>query len=105
MNRRYLTSTLQITWKRVTLWHHHLAMVHQRSQSRKKMAHSKSYTITGSLTNIWSLMLPCCQKYHLSSKNFEGNHCSANLISGQGTTTSVFWRRTHTRQASKLTKG
>src|SRR5712672_4445454 len=104
MNKRYLTSTLPITWRKATLWHHCLAMVHQRLQSRKRTAHSESYMITESSMNIQSLMLPHCQKYHQSSKNFEGSHYLANLISGQGTTTSAYWWRTHTRQALKLTK-
>src|SRR5712672_4820494 len=105
MNKRYLTSTSPIIWKKAILWHHHLAMVRQRSRSRKRMAHSKSYTITESSTNIQSSTLPPCQKYHQSSKNSEENHYSVNLISRQGTTISTYWRRILIKQALKRTKG
>src|SRR5712671_7342766 len=80
-------------------------MVHPRSRSRKKMAHSESYTITESSTNIRSSMLPPCQRYRQSSKNSEESLCSANSISGQDTTISAYWRRTPIKQASKQTKG
>src|SRR5712671_7764540 len=105
MNKRYLTSTSPIIWKKAILWHHHLAMVRQRSRSRKRTAHSELYTITESLTNIRSSMLPPCQKYRQSSKNSEESHCSVNLTSGQGTTTSAYWRRTPIKRALKQTKG
>src|SRR5712672_953936 len=105
MNKRYLTSTSPIIWKKAILWHHHLAMVRQRLQSRKRTAHSKSYTTIGSSMNIRSSMLPPCQKYHQSSKNSKESRYLASLISGQGTTTSVYWRRTHIKLASKQTKG
>src|SRR5712671_3700924 len=80
-------------------------MVNQCSRSRKRTAHSESYTITESLTNIRSSTLPPCQKYRQSSKNSKESHCSVNLTSGQGTTISAYWQRTHTRQALKQTKG
>src|SRR5712671_2208781 len=80
-------------------------MVHQRSRSRKRTAHSESYTITESSTNIRSSTLPPCQKYHQSSKNSEESHCSANLTSGQGITISAYWQRTHIKPALKRTKG
>src|SRR5712675_145438 len=79
-------------------------MVHLRSRSRKRTAHSESYTITESSTNIRSSTSPPCQKYRQSSKNSEESHYSVNSISGQDTTISAYWRRTHTRQALKPTK-
>src|SRR5712671_5990813 len=79
-------------------------MAHQRSRSRRRTAHSESYTIIESSTNIRSSTLPTCQKYRQSSKNSEESLYSVNSISGQDTTTSAYWRRTHTRQALKPTK-
>src|SRR5712671_5354134 len=105
MNKRYLTSTSLITWRKATSWHHRLAMVHLCSRSRKRTAHSESYTTTESSTNIRSSTLPPCQKYRQSSKNSEESPYLVNSTSGQDTTTSAYWRRTHTRQALKQTKG
>src|SRR5712671_4666831 len=80
-------------------------MVHQHLRSRKRTAHSESYTITGSSTNIRSSTLPPYQKYHQSSKNSEKSRYLANLTFGQGITISAYWRRTHIKLASKQTKG
>src|SRR5882757_8487101 len=105
MNKRYLTSTSLITWRKATSWHHRLATVHPRSRSRKRTAHSESYMITKSSTNIRSSMLPPCQKYRQSSKNSEESHCSVNLTFGQGITISAYWRRIPIKRALKQTKG
>src|SRR5882672_9524715 len=80
-------------------------MVHPRLRSRKRTAHSESYTITESSMNIRSSTSPPCQKYRQSSKNSEESHYLANSISGQGTTISAYWRRTPIKRALKQTKG
>src|SRR5712671_7903701 len=97
MNRRYLTSTLQIIWRKDTSWHHPHVMVLPRLRSRKRMAHSESYTTTTSSMNTPSSTLPCYQKYPLSSKNSEENRYLVNSTFKQGTTTSTYLRRTRTK--------
>jgi len=57
-NKRYLTSTLQITWRRATLWHHHPATVPPHLRSKRKTAPSASSMTTGNSTSILSSTLP-----------------------------------------------
>src|SRR5712671_4147019 len=104
MNRRYLTSTLQIIWRKDTSWHHPHVMVPPHLRSRKRMAHSESYTTTASSTNTPSSTLPRSRKYPRSSKNSEENHYSANSIFEQGTITSAYWRKTCTKLGLKPTR-
>src|SRR5712675_2174319 len=104
MNRRYLTSTLPTTLRRDTSWHLPHVMVLPRLRSRKRMAHSESYTTTANSMNTPSSTLPRSRKYPRSSKNSEENHYSANLIFELGTITSTYWRRTHTKLGLKPTK-
>src|SRR5882757_5846590 len=104
MNRRYLTSTLLTTWKRDTLWHPPHVMVLPRLRSKKRMAHSESYTTTANSTNTPSSTLPRSQKYPQSSKNFEESHYLASLTFKQGTITSAYWRRTRTKLGLKPTR-
>src|SRR5712675_11323 len=89
-NKRYLTSTLQITWRRAILWHHRPATVPPHLRSKRKTAPSASSMTTGNSTSIPSSMLHHCPKSVQSSKNYEENHCLANLISGQGITTYAY---------------
>src|SRR5712675_1145018 len=88
MNRRYLTSTLQIIWRKDTSWHHPHIMVLPRLRSRKRMAHSESYTTTANSMNTPSSTLPRSRKYPQSSKNSEESRCLASLTFEQGTITS-----------------
>src|SRR5712671_742047 len=89
-NKRYLMSTLQIIWRRATLWHHRPAMAPPHLRSKRKTAPSASSMITGNSTSILSSTLPHCPKSARSSKNYEGSRYSANLISGQGITTYAY---------------
>src|SRR5712672_1403330 len=104
MNKRYLTSTLPTTWKRDPSWHPPHVMVLPRLRSRKRMAHSESYTTTANSMNTPSSTLPRSQKYPLSSKNSEESRCLASSTFEQGTITSAYWRRTRTKLGLKPTK-
>src|SRR5712675_571002 len=104
MNRRYLTSTLPTTLRRDTSWHLPHVMVLPRLRSRKRMAHSESYTTTANSMNTPSSTLPRSQKYPQSSKNSEESRYLANSTFEQGTITSVYWRRTRTKPGLKPTR-
>jgi len=58
--QRYLTSTLQITWRKATLWHHRPAMVPPHLRSKRKTAPSASSMTTGNSTSILSSTLHHC---------------------------------------------
>src|SRR5712672_451028 len=104
MNRRYLMSILPTTWKRDTSWHLLHVMVLPHLWSRKRMAHSKSYTTTANSMNTPSSTLPRSQKYPRSSKNSEESRYLASSTFEQGTITSAYWRRTRTKLGLKPTR-
>src|SRR5712675_739383 len=81
-NKRYSTSTSQITWRRDISWHHRPAMVPPHLRSKRKTVPSASYMTTGSSMSILSSTLPLCPRSAQSSKNYEESRCSANSISG-----------------------
>jgi len=64
---------------------------------RKRMARSESYTTTANSTSTPSSTLPRSQRYPRSLKNSEESRCSANSTFEQGTITSAYWQRTHTK--------
>src|SRR5712671_906639 len=103
-NRRYLMSTLRITWRRATLWHHHPATVPPHLRSKRKMAPSASSMTTENSMSILFSMLHRCPKLAQSSKNSEESHYLANSISGQGITTYAYWQRTRIKLGSRRTK-
>src|SRR5712672_151351 len=79
-------------------------MVLPRLRSRKRMAHSESYTTTENSMNTPFSTLPRSPRYPRSSKNSEESHYLASLTSEQGTITSAYWRRTRTKLGLKPTK-